>query len=132
VAARVLEVTGGVGVDRIVEVDFGGNMNAGVKAVRLNGTIAVYASRGNPEPVLPVSAFMRKNLTLRLVVLNSCPLDARQRAQRDIVRWLETGHTIHRIAARFPLERTADAHAEVEKGTKLGTVIVEIGTDGAR
>jgi len=132
VAARVFELTGGLGVDRIVEVDLGGNMNACVKAIRLNGTIAVYASRGDLEPTLPVYAFMRKNVTLRLVVLNSCPLDARQRAQRDITRWLETGHAVHRIAARFPLGRTADAHAEVEKGTKLGTVIVEIGTDGAR
>jgi len=129
VAARVLEVSGGVGVDRIVEVDFGGNMETCVKAIRLNGTIAVYASRGNLAPTLPVSAFMRKNVTLRLVVLNSCPLDARQRAQCDIVRWLETGGAIHRIAARFPLERTADAHAEVEKGGKLGTVVVEIGAD---
>ena len=132
VAARVLEVTGGLGVDRIVEVDFGGNMDACLKSIRLNGTIAVYASRGNPEPVLPVSACMRRNLTLRLVVLNSCPLDARQRAQRDIVRWLETGRAIHRIASRFPLERTADAHVEVEKGTKLGTVVVDIGADRAR
>ena len=70
---------------------------------------------------------MRKNVTLRLIVLNNCPLDARQRAQLDIVRWLETSRAIHRIAARFPLERTADAHAEVEKGAKLGTVVVEIG-----
>ena len=127
VAERVLEVTGGIGVDRIVEVDFGGNLDASLKAIRLNGVIAVYASRGNLEPKLPVSAFMRKNVTLRLVVLNNCPLDARQRAQLDIVRWLETGRAIHRIAARFPLERTADAHAEVEKGGKLGTVVVEIG-----
>jgi NADPH:quinone reductase len=110
-----------------VEVDFGGNMDACVKAIRLNGIIAVYASRGNPEPVLPVSVFMRKNVTLRLVVLNSCPLEARQQAQRDIVRWLEAGGTVHRIAARFPLRRTADAHLEVEKGGKLGTVVVEIG-----
>jgi NADPH:quinone reductase len=130
VAARVLEVTAGVGVDRIVEVDFGGNLDACLKAIRLNGTIAVYASRGNLEPTLPVSALMRKNVTLRLMVLNTCPLAARREAQRDIVRWLETGRAIHRIAARFPLERTADAHAEVEQGGKLGTVVVEIGAAG--
>lgn len=127
VAARVLEVTGGTGVDRIVEVDFGGNLETCLKAIRLNGTIAIYASRGNLEPTLPVSAFMRKNATLRLMVLNTCPSDARRQAQRDIVRWLETGEAIHRIAARFSLERTAEAHAQVEKGAKLGTVIVEIG-----
>ncbi|HTS55437.1 MAG TPA: NADPH:quinone reductase [Burkholderiales bacterium] len=126
VVARVLEATDGTGVDRIVEVDFGGNMEACVKAIRLNGTIAIYASRGNLEPKLPVSAFMRKNVTLRLMVLNTCPVDARRQAQRDIVCWIETGRAIHRIAARFSLERTAEAHAAVEKGGKLGTVVVEI------
>jgi len=127
VAGRVLEITRGTGVDRIVEVDFGGNLEASLRSIRLNGAIAAYASRGNLEPTLPMSAFMRKNATLRLVVLNSCPLDARQQAQRDIVRWLETGRAIHRIAARFPLGRTAEAHAAVEKGGKLGTVVVEVG-----
>jgi NADPH2:quinone reductase len=131
-AARVLEVTGGIGVDRIVEVDFGGNMEACLRSIRLNGTIAVYASRGNLEPKLPVSAFMRKNATLRLMVLNTCPIDARRQAQRDIVRWLETGRAIHRIAARFPLERTADAHLEVERGGKLGTVVVDVGASASR
>jgi NADPH2:quinone reductase len=127
VAARVLEVTGGTGVDRIVEVDFGGNLEACLRAIRLNGTIAIYASRGNLEPTLPMSALMRKNVTLRPMVLNTCPIDARRQAQRDIVRWLETGRAIHRIAGRYSLERTAEAHTEVEKGGKLGTVIVEIG-----
>jgi NADPH:quinone reductase len=131
-AARVLEVTSGIGVDRIVEVDFGGNLEACLKSIRLNGTIAVYASRGNLEPTLPVSAFMRKNATLRLMVLNTCPLDARRQAQREIVQWLETGRAIHRIAARFPLERTADAHLEVEAGGKLGTVVVDIGASASR
>jgi len=127
VAAHVLEITDGIGVDRIVEVDFGGNLETCLKSIRANGIIAVYASRGNLEPTVPMSALMRKNATLRFMVLNTCPLQARQQAQRDIVQWLETGRVIHRIAARFPLERTAEAHAEVEKGGKLGTVVVELG-----
>ena len=49
VAERVLEVTGGIGVDRIVEVDFGGNLDASLKAIRLNGSHPpARASRGFP------------------------------------------------------------------------------------
>jgi NADPH2:quinone reductase len=33
VAARILDITGGVGVDHIVEVDFGGNLAAALRAV---------------------------------------------------------------------------------------------------
>jgi len=51
-------------------------------------------------------------------------IEARRQAQQDIIRWLETGPRIHTIAGRFPLDETARAHAAVEAGTKLGTVVV--------
>jgi NADPH2:quinone reductase len=44
----------------------------------------------------------------------------------DIARWLAGGPRLHRVAARFPLERVAQAHLAVESGTKLGTVVVDI------
>ncbi len=44
VLARVLDITGGAGVDHVVDVDFGGNMKVTLGAVRANGSIAVYAS----------------------------------------------------------------------------------------
>ena len=47
---RVLELTGGQGADRIVEVELGGNLEASVPAIRVNGTIASYASQADPEP----------------------------------------------------------------------------------
>ena len=124
--ARLREVTAGQGVDRIVEVDFGGNLDVIVDCIALNGTVAVYASRGNAMPVVPVSAFMRRNVTLQTVVLNVAPLAARRRAQADIVSWLESGARLHRIAGSFPLAQTAQAHLAVEAGAKRGTVVVTI------
>jgi NADPH2:quinone reductase len=126
VVARVMDVTGGAGVDRIVEVDFGANLPVSVEALKLNGTIAAYASVGNREPTLPYASLSRKNITIRLVVLNNCPLAARRQAQQDITRWLETGQAVHRVWAQFPLEQTAEAHKAVEAGGKLGTVVVTI------
>jgi NADPH2:quinone reductase len=35
------------------------------------------------------------------------------------------GTRIHNIAAEFPLSQTAQAHLAVEKGDKLGTVVVD-------
>jgi NADPH2:quinone reductase len=46
-------------------------------------------------------------------------------AQADISKWLAGGTRIHAIAAQFPLSETAQAHLAVEKGDKLGTVIVD-------
>jgi NADPH2:quinone reductase len=46
-------------------------------------------------------------------------------AQADISKWLAAGARIHNIAAQFALSETAQAHLAVEKGDKLGTVIVD-------
>jgi NADPH2:quinone reductase len=126
VAARVLELTGGHGVDHVVEVDFGGNLATNLKAVRENGSIAVYASAGDRTPTVPIYEIMRRNIAVHSVFLASSPQEARRRAQRDLTAWLEGGERILSVAARFPLGETARAHAAVEAGGKRGTVIVEI------
>jgi NADPH2:quinone reductase len=124
VAERVLQITQGAGVERIVEVDFGGNIDASLACLAPNGSLAAYASRGNATPNVAFYALMRKNITLHAVLLHSVPLAFRQRAQRRINGWLETGRALHTLAATFPLAQTAAAHEMVETGGKLGTVVV--------
>ena len=46
-------------------------------------------------------------------------------AQADISKWLAAGPRLHNIAAQFALSETVQAHLAVEKGDKLGTVIVD-------
>lgn len=125
VAERVLAATGGRGVDRVVEVDFGGNLAVVQALVADNGVIAAYASRGNPSPLVPFSALMRRNIAVEGVMLPTSPLAARRQAQADILRWLQTGERLHRIAGVFSLDATAAAHKAVEAGGKRGTVVVE-------
>jgi NADPH2:quinone reductase len=115
VAASVLDATGGVGVDHVVDVDFGGNLAATLAAVKQGGSMAIYATNGDRTPRLPVREFMQK----------LSPHPARKRAQQDIANWTATGQRILSVAARFPLAATADAQAAVEAGGKVGTVVVE-------
>jgi NADPH2:quinone reductase len=125
VAARVRDMTGGAGVDLVVDVDLGGNLAAVLAAVREHGCIAYYASNGNREPVVPLGTIMAKNLTVRGFVLPTSPLAHRQRAQSDLTRFVATPGRILAVADRFPLYQTAAAHLAVEKGDKAGTVVVE-------
>jgi NADPH2:quinone reductase len=123
-AARIPAASGG-GVDRIVEVDVGGNVALWSAVIALNGSVIGYASRGGPMPAISVSAvLMRKNVNLRGVVLNSAPAAARRQAMEEITAWLGGPARLHRIAATFPLAETAAAHEAVEAGTKRGTVVV--------
>lgn len=131
VAERVMSFTEGRGVDRIAEVDFAANLDASLKVLKLNGAIAAYASTSNRTPSVPFYDLMRRNVTVQAFVLSTLPLEARREAQQDISRWLGAGPRLHAIAGRFPLEDTAGAHAAVEAGTKLGTVVVLCRPEGS-
>ena len=128
VAARVRDLTGGAGVDHVVDVDFGGNLAATMGSVRANGSVAIYASNGDRAPRLPVGELMGRNVALYPMSLPGTPHAARKRAQSDIAQWIATGRRILSVAARFPLRETAAAHAAVEAGGKVGTVVVECAT----
>ncbi|MCT4682237.1 MAG: NADPH:quinone reductase [Roseicyclus sp.] len=55
VADAVMEMTGGAGVDRIVEVDFGANQATSLALVKPGGVIASYASAAEMVPRLECS-----------------------------------------------------------------------------
>lgn len=130
VVERVRELTGGEGVDRIVEVDFGGNLAACTGCLKRNGAIAIYASDGNGTPEINVRGLMALNATLRFVVLNSIPLSARRRAQREVTEWARDPSRTIPVAATYPLDGIVAAHELVESLDKLGTVVVGIPSAG--
>jgi NADPH2:quinone reductase len=125
VVAKAMAFTEQRGVDRVVDVDFGGNIATTLKLMAMNSTIAVYATNGNRNPVVPMRELMEKCIALRALVLPALPPPLHAAAQADISKWLAAGKRIHNIAAQFPLSETAQAHLAVEKGDKLGTVIVD-------
>ncbi len=125
VVAKVMAFTETRGVDRVVDVDFGGNLATTLKIMGMNSTIAVYATNGNRTPMIPMRDLMEKCIALRTLVLYALPPEFLAAAQADISKWLASGPRIHNIAAQFALSDTAQAHLAVEKGDKLGTVIVD-------
>ena len=129
VAEVVMALTQGAGVHHIVDVDFGGNLEASLGCLRVNGSIAYYASKGAALPQVPALALMRLNATVSGVYLPISPHEARRRAQADIAAWISETPRDLAVAGRFPLEDCAGAHEKVEAGDKVGTVVVEIGQD---
>jgi NADPH:quinone reductase len=125
VIAKTMAFTEQRGVNRVVDVDFGGNVATTLKLMAMNSTIAVYATNGNRNPVVPMRELMEKCIALRTLVLFALPPALLAAAQADITKWLLAGERLHNIAAQFALSDTAQAHLAVEKGDKLGTVIVD-------
>src|SRR5216683_6471361 len=125
VIAQPLAFTGQRGVDRVVDVDFGGNIATTLKLMAMNSTIAVYATNGNRNPVLPMRDLMEKCIAVRALVLFALPQPMLAAPQADISKWLAAGPRLHNVAGQFALSDTAQAHLAVEKGDKLGTVVVD-------
>jgi NADPH2:quinone reductase len=122
-ADQILALTGGAGVDRIVEVDLAANFALTARVLKNTGMISVYYSGGDPKNLFFPMAL--KNAVVRFMVLHSVPRKAIDAARADIAAWLAEGSAIHTVAATFPLAQCAAAHEFVESGAKLGTVVVE-------
>src|SRR5438876_1341022 len=125
VVAKAMAFTEQRGVNRVVDVDFGGNIATTLRLMAMNSAIAVYATNGNRNPVIAMRELMEKCIALRPLVLFALPPPLLVAAQVDISKWLAAGKRIHNVAAQFPLSEAAQAHLAVEKGDKLGTVIVD-------
>jgi NADPH:quinone reductase len=114
------------GVDRIIEVEFGLNVETDAKLIKPNGKIASFSSPSAREPVLPYYSLQRKGITVHFVQAYILPHADRKRAIDAIHRLLKTKRLRPTIAARYSLDQIAAAHAHVESGRAIGNVIVEM------
>ena len=122
----IMEATQGLGVDRIVEVEFGGNMEQSMGVLKPNGIIATYGSVADPEPKFSLYPIMFNGTTVRTVFVYILPDQARADAVADIQAAADSGMLSHAVAAEVPLDQIAEAHDMVTAGEKLGSVVVTI------
>jgi NADPH:quinone reductase len=126
VAARVQAITGGAGVDRIVEVAFGTNLHVSVQALKTNGVIATYSSDADPTPTIPFGQFLGKDITVRFVLVYVMGEAAHQEAITDITTALHA-RLLHPVAVQcFRLDEIAAAHEAVETGHTAGKVLIDV------
>lgn len=126
VAQAVLEMTGGAGVDRIVDVDFGANQAANLALIKPGGTIAAYASAAEMAPRLEFYPFMFKNVRLHMLIVYQLAGALRRAGEAQLTAWLEAGALSHAVVPGGSLAVCAAAHDLVASGDKLGTVVLDI------
>ena len=125
VEERVNAYTKGKGIDRLITVDFGGDLPWMTSIMQQNSCVSAYASDSERMPTLDFFSFMRKNIQIRPFILNSLPQQVLNSARSGVNRWLvEKPNSLRPIAKKFSLEDIMKAHELVESSTKFGTVIV--------
>jgi NADPH2:quinone reductase len=125
VAERVREITGGAGVDRVIEVDVAANGKMDLELLRTGGEVVAYGS--SPAPLdLPFPVLLAKNIQLKFFMVYHLAEAERARAQAALQRLLARGGLQHNIAHRLPLEQIVQAHEMVEQGRATGNVVLAI------
>ncbi len=122
-AGQISSFAGAGGVDHVVEVALGANVQLDLAVLaRPDGRIVCYAAEAE-DPVLPVRACMNANVLFRFVLLYGVPPEALRHAARDISAALADGALTELPVIKFPLGEVAAAHEAVERGA-VGKVLV--------
>ena len=125
VAERIRELTGGAGIDRVIEMDLAANAPLDLEVLRTGGECVVYGS--SPVPLnLAFSPLIMKNLQLKFFIVYHLSDADRTQAESTLQRMLARGGLIHNVAERLPLERIVEAHEMVEQGRVVGNVVLSL------
>jgi NADPH2:quinone reductase len=111
------------GIDHVVEVAFGANIEADVELLNQGGSIASYAT-DNAAPKIPFWQMVFKNLRVFFLGSDDFPKEAKLQAARDLNAALEAGWPGFEIGERVPLADIARAHELVERPVRSGRVVV--------
>lgn len=125
VRERVLSLTDGRGVERIVEVDLAANLALDLDVLVRDGDIVPYGT-GAPQIPIPFLPSILKNVRYRFFIVYNLGDEVRQEAVATLTAWMESGRLAHNVALRLPLDAIVDGHEAVEQGTAAGNVVLEV------
>ena len=114
-----------IGVDHIVEVAFGANIDADVAMLKMGGSIGAYAT-DNATPKIPFWLMVFKNLRVFFLGSDDFPKEAKVAATQDLNGALQAGGPGFEIGERIPLAEIARAHELAERPVRRGRVVVTV------
>jgi len=123
--AERMKVLAPDGVDHIVEVAFGANVDTDVDLLKMGGSIGAYAT-DTATPKIPFWLMAFKNIRLHFLGSDDFPIEAKVAATRDLNDVLQAGWPGFDIGERIPLAEIARAHELVERPVRRGRVVVTV------
>lgn len=117
--ATVRELTGGRGVDHVVEVGGPATLPQSIVAGRIGGHIALIGVLTGRAGEIPTSALMKRHQTLQGLIVGS------RTQQQDMIRAIDATGLKPVIDRSYPLEGIADAFRLQELGGHFGKIVLE-------
>ncbi len=126
VVGSIHDFTNGEGVDRILEVEFGGNLSVSEQVIKPNGTIASYGSVAVMEPTLPFYNLMFKGVKLNTYLIYIVSESDRNMIVNGLNDAMNDQALTHLISESYALDDIIDAHRSMESNRVIGNIVVTI------
>ncbi|MDO8694208.1 MAG: NADPH:quinone reductase [Sheuella sp.] len=127
VAERVKALTGGRGVDAIIDMDFSTTADLLRKgALAPHGTVSCYGSNSVEDTPIPFRVCLPNSLSLQFFLIYDLTPQERSFALQELSALLKAGVLSHAIGARYPLSDIIKAHEAVEQGKVMGNIVIDI------
>jgi NADPH:quinone reductase-like Zn-dependent oxidoreductase len=118
---RARAITGGRGVDHVVEIGGGATLERSIAALRPSGTISLIGVLGGNAPVLPLGRVVTRNLRLQGVTVGS------RDTFEAMVRAIEAGGLRPVLdQRRFAFEEVGEALLALPEGRHFGKIVGEL------
>ncbi len=115
-----MELTGGRGVDEIIEVGGPNTLAQSIQSSRVGGHISLIGILTGFSGEFPVASFFSKNLTMSGITVGSA------KHQEDMIAAIEASGIEPVLDKDFPLDQIADAFAHQESQTHFGKITLSI------
>jgi NADPH:quinone reductase-like Zn-dependent oxidoreductase len=117
--SKVLEITGGEGVDHVVEVGGAGTLAKSIRAVKLGGRISLIGLLGGGGQIDPMPMLL-KSVTLQGIFVGSRAMFEEMNRAMEVNR-------VHPVIDRvFPFSQARDAYRYLESGAHFGKVCIAV------
>jgi NADPH:quinone reductase-like Zn-dependent oxidoreductase len=114
----VRALTGGAGVDHVVEVGGSGTLTRSLKAAKVGGRVSMIGVLTGASGEVDTRPILMKNLCVQGIYVGS-------RAMFEAMNRAITLHRLRPIVDRvFPLDKVAEAYEYMQSGAHLGKVVI--------
>ena len=118
------------GVDVVLDVIGGDEVDRNLKAVRMDGTIIQVGLMGGGSADVNVGLILSKRITWIGTTLRARPLERKlalsQRFIDEVLPLFDSGRLRPVIDSRYTFDRIADAHGHIEANANVGKVLVDL------
>lgn len=116
---RVHELTGGRGVDHVIEVGGPATLPQSIEAVRIGGHISLIGVLTGRGGEIPTAALMAKQARLQGIIVGG------RTHQQEMIAAIDAGGLRPVIDSRFALADIADAFRHESSGQHFGKIVLE-------